>query len=259
VDKKLSVLNLFLISTAGILIVMIIRIWTGAASPSRIEENSVSSVPKSLPKFSAKRKTYPAAIVSQIAGKNLFRKERTEFKTENPVVVSAASMTLTLPPPELTVRGILLLEGTRIAVLEGSYSVSNDGTSIEKKAIKKKGYRRGDYIGDYQITTINQDTVILRNKNGKQLIIKLKKHASQTPIKWDGSRLSYKPPKPGDTPKPAPVSAAAKKPVQTKPAATQSKPVPHISGSLQTAAPPPAFISGARTAPRPTRPHISGR
>ncbi|MFQ5671602.1 MAG: hypothetical protein ACE5G9_00775 [Nitrospinales bacterium] len=234
---------------------MILKVWTDPASQSRIEGTPVSGAPKSLQKFSTKRKTYPASIVSRITGKNLFRKERVEFKTEQPVVVAAASAPA-LPPPEITVKGILLLEGTRIAVLEGHYSVHNDGMSIEKKAIKKKGYRPGDYIGDYQITAIEQNTVILSHKNGNQLIVKLKKRGSPTPIERAGNRLFYKPPKPGGAPKPAPVPTPAA--IRARTAVTRAK--PHISGNPQPAAtPPPAAISGARTKPRQTKPHISGR
>ena len=149
-EKKIFVLNLLLIFIAGILTIMIIRIWAKPESLFKVENIVETGSQKILQKFSTKRKIYSASIVSRITDKNLFRKERAEFKTEAPVVVAPASSVL-LPAPVIKVNGILLLQGVRIAVIEGHYSVLIDEAKTETKDIKKKGYRVGDYIGNYQI------------------------------------------------------------------------------------------------------------
>lgn len=246
--------------------------------PSRIDGDSLVGSLKSLQEFSAQRKTYPDSIVSRIADKNLFRKIRVGYKEEIPV--AQVAVIPSLPPPEVQVKGIMLLKETRIAVMEGNYSIFSGGTSITKKNIKKKGYHLGDYVGDYQITQIDKNTVTMANKNGHILTVKLNRASSSSSIIHTKNGLYHstrKPVPPGQDPAPAtptessappepasappkPASAPGPGPVQAKPAMTQASSTTHISGIPQTAAPrAAASISGAKTVPSKTKRHISGR
>ena len=135
-DKKLSVLNLVLLLTAGILITGIIRIWSAPEYPSRVDVDSLTGSPKSLKDFSANRKTYSSSLISNIVNKNLFRKERAEFKVAASTQPSGSK--IVLPSPEITVRGIMLLSNLRRVVLEGSYYIVGKNNQPEAKPIKKK-------------------------------------------------------------------------------------------------------------------------
>ena len=65
---------------------------------------------------------------------NLFRKERIEFKVIQPV--AKAENKFVLPPPEITVKGILLLQNTKVAVLAGYYFIQGPDQKPEKKTRK---------------------------------------------------------------------------------------------------------------------------
>lgn len=247
--------------------------------PSRVDGDSLAISPGKLQEFSAERKTYPGSIVSQISGEALFRKERVPFKVQRKKTRVSFPELPPLPPPDLKVKGIVLLKSTQIAILEGSYSVFSGGKSIEKKAIKKKGYFLGDYIGDYQIIQIDKASVTLADQNGSILTIKLARQGS-TPIQWKENNLFYKPGKtvatPVSAPQPASVPAPVPAPVPPapalnldRPAGAQTLPSPHVSGASPITklftqprrSAPRASISGAPT-PLPqagTPGHISGR
>lgn len=250
--------------------------------PSRVDGGSLAAAPEKLQEFSTERKTYPGNIVSRISGEAIFRKERVPFAVQRKTPrVSSFPELPPLPPPDLKVKGIVLSESTQIAILEGNYSVFSGGKKIEKKAIKKKGYFLGDYIGDYQIIQIDKTSVTFADQNGSILTIKLARHGS-TPIQWKENNLFYKPGKNIVTPisapvpparVPAPPAPAPAPPASTlsfaRPAGAQTLPAPHVSGvspitrlfTQPGRSAPRASISGAPTPlPREGTPrHLSGR
>ena len=127
----------------------------------------------------------------------------------------------TLPPPKLTLRGVILLKGTKIAILEGSYPVAKEN-KVEDTPIKRKGYYLGDQIGSYKIAQISKREVILNGSGGQIIAVKLKRSITMP------NRKQRKP------------KFTSTRPVTKK----RPQPTPRISGS---------------SSPRPTRQHISGR
>jgi hypothetical protein len=277
VDKKLSVLNFILIVALSGLLLWNVNIWINPKYPAQVDGSSLNTTPKSLQNYDLKRKTYPASMVSSVSSGNLFRKQRQEYiKAPDPVqVVSPASQKPKVPPPEFNVKGIMMLASSKIAVLDGKYYISSGQTEMSRKPIKKKGYRLGDYIGDYQVRNINKTSVTLSDDSGNSVTKKLHQK-STTPIEKSSSGLKYKPPKdnkkqlaktnekPRPVTPPRPVSRPQPK-QSAPPQAAVPKPalVPHISGRPQYAKPrrganiSGANISGNRT--RTNRPRISGR
>ncbi len=275
-DKKLSVLNFILIVAVSGLLLWNANIWINPKYPTKVDGSSLNTTPKSLQNYDLKRKTYPASIVSNISSGNLFRKERKEYiKTPEPVqVVASVSQKPKVPPPEFNVKGIMMLASSKIAVLEGKYYISSGQSNISRKPIKKKGYRLGDYIGDYQVRNINKTSVTLSDDSGNSVTKKINQK-SKTPIERQGDALKYKPPK--GAKKLAANSEQKSQPVTPPKPASQPKPeqppapqvapqpaqVPHISGRPQYnrfrrgANISGANISGNRT--RVNRPRISGR
>lgn len=276
--QKLSILNFVLIITAASLILWITRIWTNPSYPSRIDGSGIVGTPKSLQDLSVKRQTYPSSTLPRISEKNLFRKERVEFKIPGAEVQNTNIPQL--PPPVLKIRGIMLLQGTQIAVMEGTYSVLNEGGAVESKNLKKKGYLIGDYVGDYQITLIDRGEVTLTNKTGTTVKFKLERRPSATPIQREANNFFYKPvrgtpkpepqpapppapaaptPAPDKEPTPAPIApVAAVAPAPPLPATPAPAPAVHVSGQPAAATAPPVFISGATATPAP-KPHVSGQ
>jgi hypothetical protein len=274
VDKKLSVLNFILIVALSGLLLWNVNIWINPKYPVQVDGSNLNTTPKSLQNYEVKRKTYPASMVSSVSAGNLFRMQRQEYlKAPDPVqVASPASQKPKVPPPEFNVKGIMMLASSKIAVLEGKYYISSDQANISQKPIKKKGYRLGDYIGDYQVRNINKTSVTLSDDAGNSVTKKLNQK-STTPIERSGSGLKYKPPKdskkqtaetnekprPVTPPKPASLPQPKKSTPPSQAAAPQPALVPHISGRPQYAKPRRrgGNISGNRT--RTNRPRISGR
>lgn len=272
-DKKLSVLNFILIVALSGLLVWNANIWINPKYPAQVDSNSLKSTPKSLQNYNVKRKTYPASMVSSVSAGNLFRKQRQEYiKAPDPVqLLSPAAQKPKVPPPEFNVKGIMMLASSKIAVLDGKYYISSGQTEVSRKPIKKKGYKLGDYIGDYRVRNINKTSVTLSDESGNSVTKKLNQK-SKTPIEKSGNNLKYKPSKgskkqaaqtnkkPQRITPPKQVMQPQPKKTTPPPQAAVPRPalVPHISGRPQYAKPQRGGnISGNRT--RTNRPRISGR
>ena len=223
--------------------IWIIVTWVAPEYPSRIDGDSLVGSPKSLQEFSSNRKTYPSSLISSIMKKNLFRKQRTEFRVAlaSPPPENVGSA---LPPPEIIVRGIMLLSNLRRAVLEGSYFVQGANGKPESKTIKKKSYELHDFLGDYQIIAVDKKSITLKGPRGKNLTKQLNRK-SLTPIAREANLLYYKKKK-----------KDVKKPVSDKPLkqenTTETEPTPppqQEANQLQSPVP---------EKPTPTSAHVSG-
>ena len=201
------------------------RSWIYPKYPSRVNiENQMDSSRK-IEHLKIKRQTFTPQSVNEIVSKNLFRKERTEYIPPAPPQpiseVAKVAPRPTLPPPKLTLRGVMLLKGTKIAILEGSYPVAKEN-KVEDTPIKRKGYYLGDQIGSYKIAQISKREVILNSSTGQIIAVKLKRSITMP------NRKQRKP------------KFTSTRPVTKK----RPQPTPRISGSIS---------------PQPIRQHISGR
>ena len=225
VYKIFSSLNVILIFSILTLSAFGARSWIYPKYPSRVNiENQMDSSRK-IEHLTIKRQTFTPQSVNEIVSKNLFRKERTEYIPPAPPQpiseVAKVAPRPTLPPPKLTLRGVMLLKGTKIAILEGSYPVAKEN-KVEDTPIKRKGYYLGDQIGSYKIAQISKREVILNSSAGQIIAVKLKRSITMP------NRKQRKP------------KFTSTRPVTKK----RPQPTPRISGS---------------SSPRPTRQHISGR
>ena len=225
VYKIFSSLNVILIFAILTLSAFGARSWIYPKYPSRVNiENQMDSSRK-IEHLKIKRQTFTPQSVNEIVSKNLFRKERTEYIPPAPPQpiseVAKVAPRPTLPPPKLTLRGVMLLKGTKIAILEGSYPVAKEN-KVEDTPIKRKGYYLGDQIGSYKIAQISKREVILNSSTGQIIAVKLKRSITMP------NRKQRKP------------KFTSTRPVTKK----RPQPTPRISGS---------------SSPRPTRQHISGR
>ena len=256
VNKFFPAINLVFVLTIAVLTTLSVRIWTNPTYPSRVDGASVVGSPKTLKNLAVNRPGYNAGTVSQVAQSNIFRKQRREYippptarLVAPPVAVKSA-----LPPPNLVLKGVLMLGGTKIAILEGKYWTFQGSQKVQKK-VKKKGYSLGQIVGDFELTEIDKSSVTLDDQKGRAVRLQLAKRAPEKIIHRDGTAFfqknkKYDPRKFKATPvKNRPIRITTKKP--------KSKPTPTTSAPAQ--APAPALrISGARTlAPAPV--HISGR
>jgi hypothetical protein len=254
VNKYFPAINLVFVLTIAVLTTLSVKIWTHPTYPSRVDGASVVGSPKTLKNLAVSRPGYNAGTVSQVAQSNIFRKQRREYvppPAARPVVPTVASKPA-LPPPNLALKGILMLGGTKIAILEGKYWTFQGSQKVQKK-VKKKGYSLGQIVGDFELTEIDKTSVTLDDKKGRAVRLRLAKRSPEKIIHREGTAFFQKNKK--YDPRKFKATPVKNRPTRTTTAKPKTKPAPTASAP----APAPVFrISGART-PAPAAVHISGR
>ena len=263
VYRIFSCLNIIFILAILTLTTFGIRTWIYPKYPNRVDGENQMSSSREIAPLKIKRQTITPQSLNEIVSKNLFRKERIEYQPPNipqPTSQEAkVALKPELPAPELTLKGVMLLSGTKIAIFEGSHPVRIED-KVENVPIKRKGYYIGDKISDYKISKISKKKVTLVSSTGQLITVKLKSSLSST------DEIS----KPEQ--KSMPIKDEISKPKQRKSSNTSTRPVtkkrpqptPRISGSHLTPLPKSPFgitaIDSSSTAVMPTvSKHISGR
>ncbi len=252
VNKYLPAINLFFVLTIAVITTLSVKIWTHPTYPTRVDGASVVGSPKSLNKLTVSRLGGNAGTVSQVVQGNIFRRQRREYippPTARPIVPSVASKPA-LPPPNLVLKGILMLGGTKIAILEGNYWTFQGNQKVKKK-VKKRGYSLGQIVGDFELTEIDKTSVTLNDKNGRGVRLRLAKRSPEKIIHREGTVFFQKNKK--YDPRKFKATPVKNRPTRTTTAQPKAKP------TALAPAPAPVFrISGAKT-PAPAAVHISGR
>ena len=233
-NKFFPAINLVFVLASALLVTMSVRTWTHPPYPSRVDGSSVVGSPKNLQKLAVNKPGYSAGTVSQVVQNNVFRKERRQY-VPPPSARPAAPPKPTLPPPSLVLKGILMLGGTKIAILQGKYSTREGGRIIQKK-VKKKGYSLGQIVGDFELIEIEKNSVTLDDKRGRKIRLRLTTRPPDKVIHREGNLFIHK----NKNFDPKKFKAT---PVKTKPVKER------ISGATS---PPPGRVP-------PVRVHISGR
>ena len=233
-NKLFPAINLVFVLASALLVTMSVRTWTHPPYPSRVDGSSVVGSPKNLQKLAVNKPGYSAGTVSQVVQNNVFRKERRQY-VPPPSARPAAPPKPTLPPPNLVLKGILMLGGTKIAILQGKYSTREGGRIIQKK-VKKKGYSLGQIVGDFELIEIEKNSVTLDDKKWRKIRLRLTTRPPDKVIHREGNLFIHK------NKKFDPKKFKAT-PVKTKPVKER------ISGATS---PPPGRVP-------PVRVHISGR
>jgi len=263
VNKFFPAINLVFVLTIALLATLSVRIWTHPTFPSRVDGASVVKQPKTLKNLVVNRPGYNAGTVSQVAQGNIFRKERREYVPPPPPpsarpIAPPAPQKPAVPPPNLVLKGVLMLGGTKIAILEGKYWALQGSKPVQKK-VKKKGYSLGQIVGDFELTEIDKTSVTLDDKNGRVVRLRLAKRSPDKVIHREGTAFYQKNKK--YNPRKFVATPVKNRPVRTITAKPKTSPAP---APVQKVPAPVFRISGARTpntapAPAPARAHISGR
>ncbi len=193
VNKYFPAINLVFVLTIAVLTTLSVKIWTHPTYPPRVDGASVLGSPKTLKNLAVSRLGYNAGTVSQVVQGNIFRKQRREYippPTAQPVVPPVASKPA-LPPPNLVLKGILMLGGTKIAILEGKYWTFKGHQKAQKK-VKKKGYSLGQIVGDFELTEIDKSSVTLDDKKGRVVQLRLAKRSPEKIIHREGTTFFQK-------------------------------------------------------------------
>ena len=231
VNKFFPAINLILVLIIIVLGTMSFRIWTNPHYPTKVDGTAVVPSPKTLKNIEVTKPNYNARTVSQVVQTNIFRKERREYippvTSIQPVVTSATEPAL--PPPNLILKGILMLGGTKIAILQGSYWLNKAHEPVQHK-IKKKGYSIGQFVGNFELTEIDKTSVTLDNKKGQVVRLRLTNRAPEKAIQRAGTTFFQK--KKKNSPIKTSTAAAPSRisGTSTFPAPATEKATSHISG-----------------------------
>ena len=234
--RILSSLNIILIITILTLLAFGIRTWVYPKYPNMVDTSNKVIFTQKLAPLEMRRQIAPTESVNKVVGNNLFREERVEYIPTNPEPDTTKTPNETpedvLPPPELALRGVMILNGIKIAILEGTQSIKNED-EIESKNIKRKGYYLGDKIGDYKIVEIEKKEVKLNSSTGQTLSVKILRQLTNMDKK------------------------TTKKKIKPKLLSTQPKVNKKTASKIKKPVSPKHRISGATTTRLPK--HISGR
>jgi hypothetical protein len=196
VNKIFPALNLVLVLTIALLVTLSIRTWTHPLFPSRVDGSALTGSPKNLQKLKVNKPGYNAGTVAQVVQNNVFRQERKQYVPPPPppspqAPTPAPPPKPALPPPNLVLKGVLMLGGTKIAILQGKYSTREGGRVIQKD-IKKKGYSLGQIVGDFELTEIEKTTVVLDDKKGRKVRLRLATRPPDKVIHREGNLFFHK-------------------------------------------------------------------
>lgn len=247
-NKIFPAANLVFVLTIALLLTLSVRTWTHPPYPFKVDGSSLVGSPKNLQKLVVSKPAYKSGAVSRVVQANLFRKERSQYiPPVPPPAARKAAPKPALPPPNLVLKGVLMLGGTKIAILQGKYSTLQGGR-IVKKDVKKKGYSLGQIVGDFELTEIEKTWVILDDKKGRKIRLRLSTRSADKIILRDGTALFQKNKK--FDPRKTKAKSTQRKPIRPK--------VKRAAGKTPPAPAPVFRVSGARTPP-PARVHISGQ
>ncbi len=186
-------INILLVLIIVMLMAIATRTWVDTKYPDKVDVDLVSHVPKSLEPLVLHRQVNNASGINAVVQGNLFRADRKEFNP--PLQIAQAvrkSASPALPPPNLKLKGILLLGTKKIAIIEGNYPVREGNQAIKKKPLKRKGYPLGAKIGSFELTKIEKTKVTLNNHRGVELNLNLVQRPEDKIIRKVGNALIQK-------------------------------------------------------------------
>ncbi len=198
-QQKLTILNAFLALMSIAFASYATIIWIEPSHPSRVDPRTIHPEKRQMEETKVTRPYLSRADVNPIATANLFRKQRSEYKkppppkTRAPKVVAPKIQKPAVPPPNVSLKGTFIAAGTRVAFLEGKYSVMGAGNKMQEKKVKRKGYYLGDRLGGFKIKKIEKTRVSLTNESqGSSMTLRLAKSTPADQIQRKGTHLFHK-------------------------------------------------------------------
>ena len=191
VNKIFPVVNLAFVLTIALLVTLSVKTWTHPTYPFKVDGSTLVGSTKNLQKLDVSKPAYNKGAISRVVKANVFRKQRSQYisltspPAEDPAVPKSA-----LPPPNLILKGVLMLGGIKIAILEGDYSTLEDG-KVTLKNVKKKNYSLGQVVGDFELTEVEKTWVILDDKKGQKIRVSLSTRAANKVIHREGTSLVH--------------------------------------------------------------------
>lgn len=189
-----------------------VETWESFGQSARVDGSLVLPSSKVAHKISLDRAFYDESSIRATADKNLFRRQRTEYVkpkvvkvVRRPKVVKVVAAPPPPPPkveepppektvyiqPQLTLEGVVLLPGRKIAILDGEYPLKTESVRVKYVPLRTKRFTVGESIGDFRITRIERNKVVLTDPNGDDLKLYLDVVSSRlSPAKRPGRKVA---------------------------------------------------------------------
>jgi len=181
--------NIVLVLAIVTLMTIATGMWVDPKYPDKVDVDLVSYAPKTLEPLVLNRKVNNARIINSAVQANLFRKDRREFHSPVQKAKTLHESGNALPPPDLKLRGVLLMGTKKIAFMEGNYPVREGNQGIKKKPLIRKGYSLGTKIGNFELIEIEKTKVTLNNNRGVILNLNLAQRPEDKVIRKVGNAL----------------------------------------------------------------------
>ena len=245
VNKIFPVVNLAFVLTIALLVTLSVKTWTHPTYPLKVDGSTLVGSPKNLQKLDFSKPAYNKGAISRVVKANVFRKQRSQYiSLKSPSSEDPATTKSALPPPNLILKGVLILGGIKIAILEGDYSTL-EGGKVALKNVKKKTYSLGQVVGDFELTEIEKTWVILDDKKSQKIRLPLSSRAANKVIHRKGTSLVH--------------NKMEEKSPSLAPTKTSNPSLAPTKTNNPSLAPAPVFRVSGASSPPPAQVHISGQ
>ncbi len=216
-----------------------------AVTPKRDTGKKGETKPEPPTSAGALKETAPREAFNTIAEKNVFNPDRKEFAT----VEAAGAGGKPVVRPQITLYGVVIGEDYQTA------SVINPGRPLHKGEREMKTLKIGDMVGDYKLTKITQDRIVMEaGEDSFEVLL----YDPRVPKKRMEARTPTQPATvtstiPASTPPGAtqPGFPPAPSAVVTPPPAMTPAPTPRSAGPLPVPRTPGAAPEGVNQPPTP--------
>lgn len=208
--RKRPIINPALILTLILLLGWGIHGFLHPKFPVEIQGADIRPEHRVLEVPNISRKVYSQAVVREVTRLNLFRKERNKYYRPKPPKpkpqpkpqAKPAPPKVALapppppkpiaPPPQLILTGVMLLDGQKVAIFEGTYSEIRGGKLVQNLKPRRRGYRIGESLGTYKIEVIDKTHATLTALAGSHLTLTVSKTPPNQKIQKTGASLFQK-------------------------------------------------------------------
>jgi len=235
-SSRYGILSILLFFVVLILGYENLTVWSSSSpmGPKKISGKKGEAKPDLPLPAAAPKETAPPAAFNVVAAKNIFSPERKEFSS-----TAAAAMAKPVTRPQVALYGVVIAENYQTA------SIVNPGRPLYKGERETKTLKVGDMIGEYKLTKILEDRIVMEagevsfevflyDPRAPKRRVEVKtptQPATVTSIGPGATPPAGAPPTPAGVPPPSPPPSAAGPPSPTvRPAVPL--PVPRPPGSV---------------------------
>jgi len=111
----------------------------------------------------------------------------------------------------------MLFDNKKVAIFEGTYSEIRGGRLVQNLKPRRRGYKIGEFLGDYKIKAIDKSHATLSAITGNNLTLTISKTHPTQKIQKAGNNLTHRSKPVSTFPRTAPILRSQPVPIQKSP------------------------------------------